>query len=73
MPAAVIAPMINTRSQAEALVRAAKYPPMGGRSWGGYTALQAAGLTPAEYLREANRMTMVFAMIETVEALANRR
>ena len=68
---AVIAPMINTRAQAETLVRAAKYPPVGARSWGGYTALQASGLTPGEYLREANRMTMVFAMIETVEALAN--
>jgi 4-hydroxy-2-oxoheptanedioate aldolase len=67
----VIAPMVNTRAQAEALVRAAKYPPMGARSWGGYTALQASGLTPGEYLREANRMTMVFAMIETVEALEN--
>lgn len=68
---AVIAPMINTRAQAELLVRGAKYPPMGARSWGGYTALQASGLTPGEYLREANRLTMVFAMIETVEALAN--
>lgn len=68
---AVIAPMVNTRAQAEALVRGAKYPPMGGRSWGGYTALQASGLTPGEYLREANRMTMVFAMVETVEALDN--
>jgi 4-hydroxy-2-oxoheptanedioate aldolase len=68
---AVIAPMVNTRAQAELLVRAAKYPPIGARSWGGYTALQASGLTPGEYLREANRMTMVFAMIETVEALAN--
>jgi 4-hydroxy-2-oxoheptanedioate aldolase len=68
---AVISPMINTRAQAEALVRAAKYPPIGARSWGGYTALQASGLTPGEYLREANRMTMVFAMIETVEALTN--
>ena len=67
----VIAPMVNTRAQAELLVRAAKYPPMGSRSWGGYTAQQASGLTPAEYLREANRMTMVFAMIETVEALEN--
>ncbi|MFO1132709.1 MAG: aldolase/citrate lyase family protein [Hyphomicrobiales bacterium] len=67
----VIAPMVNTRAQAEALVRAAKYPPMGSRSWGGYTALQASGLAPADYLREANRMTMVFAMIETVEALEN--
>ena len=68
---AVISPMVNSRSQAEALVRAAKYPPLGGRSWGGYTALQASGLTPGEYLKQANRMTMVFAMIETAEALAN--
>jgi len=67
----VIAPMVNTRAQAELLVRAAKYPPMGSRSWGGYTAQQAAGLTPAEYLREANRMSMVFAMVETAEALEN--
>ena len=66
---AVISPMINSRAEAEALVQAAKYPPIGGRSWGGYTALQASGLTPGEYLREANRMTMVFAMIETVQAL----
>lgn len=63
--------MVNTRAQAEVLVRAAKYPPIGARSWGGYTALQASGLTPGEYLRQANRMTLVFAMVETVEALAN--
>ena len=68
---AVIAPMVNTRAQADLLVRAAKYPPIGARSWGGYTALQASGLVPGDYLREANRMTMVFAMVETVEALAN--
>jgi 4-hydroxy-2-oxoheptanedioate aldolase len=67
----VISPMVNNRAQAEALVRAAKYPPIGARSWGGYTALQASGLAPSEYLREANRMTMVFAMVETVEALDN--
>lgn len=67
---AIIAPMINSRAQAEALVRAAKYPPVGGRSWGGYTALQVSGLTPAEYLARSNRMTMVFAMVESAEALA---
>lgn len=67
----VIAPMVNSRAQAEALVRAAKYPPAGSRSWGGYTALQASGLTAGEYLKSANRMTMVLAMIETVEALEN--
>ncbi len=69
--AAVIAPMINTRAEAEALVRSAKYPPVGGRSWGGYTMLQASGLAAADYLKEANRMTQVFAMIETTKALAN--
>jgi 4-hydroxy-2-oxoheptanedioate aldolase len=69
--AAVIAPMVNTRAEAEALVRAAKYPPMGGRSWGGYTMLQASGLAAADYLTAANRMTLAFAMIETINALDN--
>lgn len=67
--ACVIAPMVNSRGQAEALVRAAKYPPLGARSWGGYTALQSAGLEAGAYLRQANSLTLVFAMIETVEAL----
>jgi 4-hydroxy-2-oxoheptanedioate aldolase len=66
---AVIAPMVNSRAQAQALVHAAKYPPVGGRSWGGYTATQAMGLTAAEYLKQANAMTKVFAMIETQAAL----
>lgn len=65
----VISPMVNSRTEAEALVRAAKYPPLGARSWGGYTALQASGLAAGDYLKEANRLTMVFAMIETVQAL----
>ena len=67
--AAIIAPMINSRAEAEALVKAAKYPPLGGRSWGGYTATQATGLTAGEYLQQANSMTQVFAMIETQAAL----
>jgi 4-hydroxy-2-oxoheptanedioate aldolase len=67
--AIVIAPMINTVEHAKALVKAAKYPPMGQRSWGGYAMVQASGKSPAEYLKEANRDTMVFAMVETQEAL----
>jgi 4-hydroxy-2-oxoheptanedioate aldolase len=66
----VIAPMINSVAQAQALVKAAKYPPMGQRSWGGYAMVQLAKSTPGEYLQNANRDTMVFAMIETREALA---
>ena len=65
----VIAPMINSVAQAQALVKAAKYPPLGQRSWGGYTMLQVAKTTPAEYLKMANSTTMVFAMIETREAM----
>ena len=67
--AAVIAPMVNSKAQAEALVRSAKYPPMGGRSWGGYTMLQAYGMSAGDYLKQANSMTQVFAMIETQAAL----
>jgi len=67
--AAVIAPMTNSVAEVEALVKAAKYPPLGQRSWGGYTMLQAAGVAAGEYLKEANAQTLVFAMIETQEAL----
>ncbi len=69
--ACVIAPMVNNRAEAERLVRAAKYLPLGARSWGAYGGIQASGLAPREYLREANRLTMVFAMVETVESVRN--
>ena len=67
--AAVIVPMVNSKAEAEAMVRSAKYPPLGGRSWGGYTALQTYGMSPADYLKRANSMTQVFAMVETQAAL----
>lgn len=67
--AAVIAPMTNTVEQVKALVKATKYPPVGQRSWGGYTMLQSAGVAAGEYLKEANAQTLVMAMIETQEAL----
>jgi 4-hydroxy-2-oxoheptanedioate aldolase len=67
--AAIIVPMVNSKAQAEAVVRAAKYPPLGGRSWGGYTAFQTYGMSPADYLQKANIITQVFAMIETQAAL----
>ena len=61
--------MTNSVAQVEALVKAAKYPPLGQRSWGGYTMLQAAGVSAGDYLKQANSQTLVFAMIETQEAL----
>jgi 4-hydroxy-2-oxoheptanedioate aldolase len=66
----VIAPMINTMADARAFAAYAKYPPMGERSWGSYGGLGASGLDQNGYLREANRFSLTFAMIETREAMA---
>jgi 4-hydroxy-2-oxoheptanedioate aldolase len=68
---AVIAPMINTLADARALVAATKYPPLGERSWGPQRAATLAGIDQDAYLREANALTLTFAMIETRAALAN--
>jgi 4-hydroxy-2-oxoheptanedioate aldolase len=69
---AIIAPMINTPADARAFAAAAKYPPLGERSWGPLRAMTLQGRTaPADYLREANDGTLTFAMIETRTALDN--
>lgn len=69
---AVIAPMINTPEEARAFAMAAKFPPMGERSWGPHRATMLAGIpNQTDYLREANHDTIAFAMIETRTALAN--
>lgn len=68
--AGVIAPMINTVEQAHAFAAAAKYPPMGERSWGPHRAVTLTGLTPAAYLQAGNRLHVALAMIETREAMA---
>jgi 4-hydroxy-2-oxoheptanedioate aldolase len=66
----VIAPMINSAADARAFVSAAKYPPLGERSWGPLRAAMLAGLTdPKVYFRQANAQTVTFAMIETRAAL----
>jgi 4-hydroxy-2-oxoheptanedioate aldolase len=69
---AVIAPMINTAADAHAFAMAAKFPPVGERSWGPHRATMLAGYSDQrDYLREGNDVTVSFAMIETREALDN--
>ncbi|RBP09238.1 4-hydroxy-2-oxoheptanedioate aldolase [Roseiarcus fermentans] len=68
--AGVIAPMINSRADAEAFAAFAKFPPLGERSWGPRAALPLSGLDTQAYLAGANRLTQAIAMIETREALA---
>jgi 4-hydroxy-2-oxoheptanedioate aldolase len=61
-------PHINTREDAEAAVRAAKFAPIGHRGYaGGRTALGVTG----NFTTHANDETMVVAMLEEVEALKN--
>ena len=64
----VICPMINTVAEAEALVSACRYPPLGARSNGPFRAAFSAG---ADYVKHANDEVLVFAMIETETAIAN--
>jgi 4-hydroxy-2-oxoheptanedioate aldolase len=68
----IIAPMINTAADARAFAAAAKYPPLGERSWGPHRVTALAGLPDQSvYLREANDHVITLAMIETRTALQN--
>jgi 4-hydroxy-2-oxoheptanedioate aldolase len=64
--------MINNVADAKAFVGAAKFPPLGERSWGPMRAMTLAGISdPKQYLNEANAATVTLAMIETKTAMAN--
>lgn len=65
----IIAPMINSKAEAEAFARSIKYPPAGERSWSPYRATMLSGQSNDEYLENANRQTLALAMIETREAV----
>ncbi len=70
----IIAPMINTAADARAFAAAAKFPPVGERSWGPHRAMTLAGLSDQSvYLREANDHIVTLAMIETRTALDESR
>ncbi len=64
----LICPMISTRTEAEALVSACRYPPIGSRSFGPARGLLYGG---ADYAAEANREILVLGMIETSQGLDN--
>ena len=68
--AAIIAPMVNSVADARQFVAFTKFPPLGERSWGPHKALALTGLSPLDYLAQANDFTLTIAMIETRAALA---
>jgi 2-keto-3-deoxy-L-rhamnonate aldolase RhmA len=68
----VIVPMVNTREDAELVVRSARYTPQGRRSAGGPRLPQMGdNMDSMDYITHANDQIMVIAQIETVEAMQN--
>ena len=66
----VLIPRISTAAQAQAAVKASRYPPKGERGVGPGRAA-GYGYRIPEYLTEANARTVVAVQVETAEGLAN--
>ncbi len=64
----VIVPQVDTVEQAQAVVRAAKFPPLGNRSYGSRRNIDFDGRL---YSDTANERTLLICQIESPEALAN--
>ncbi len=67
----VIAPMINTRAEAEQVAAWTRFPPLGQRSFGSAYAGLAFDASMGDYLRAANQQVMVGVQIESRAALDN--
>jgi 4-hydroxy-2-oxoheptanedioate aldolase len=64
----VIVPLVDNPDQAREAVKAAKFPPLGNRSFGGRRPIDLLG---RKYSETANSDTLLAAQIESPEALAN--
>jgi 4-hydroxy-2-oxoheptanedioate aldolase len=65
-------PMINSKEDAENVVRSVKYPPEGRRGLAGVRAANYGLTGPlSDYVKEANRETMVIVHVETMQAVEN--
>ena len=68
----VVAPMVNTRQDAEELVGHGKFPPLGNRGYNTRSRGMDYGLgPPTQLMVQANQRTHLIAQIETVEAVEN--
>jgi len=65
----LVFPMISSRAQAEATVRALRYPPAGERGFGPFYAPARWGLSTEDYLARANDELLDVVLIEHVDAL----
>jgi len=67
----VIVPLVNSRAECEAVVRAARYRPVGQRTIGGQLGPANFATDAATYFAKANNEILVVVMAETAEAVAN--
>lgn len=64
-------PMVNTPAEAEFIVKASKFPPMGVRGQGSPFSSWSSSLTTPEYVKMANENLLTIVQIETEEAVNN--
>lgn len=70
----IIVPMVNTKEEAEGVIKRGVYPPGGARSYGPFRAPFAnlsKHSTPPQYKQETAKDVMIFPMIESAEAVEN--
>jgi 4-hydroxy-2-oxoheptanedioate aldolase len=67
----IVVPMVDTPDEARAAVEAAKFPPLGKRSFGSPFAPLAFNTTNAVYLNQANQETLLIIQAESKTALRN--
>ena len=67
----IIVPMIKSRAEVEAAVRATRYAPLGERSIGGQLHAASFDTDPATYYKRANDEILLIIMIEHVAAVEN--
>ena len=67
----IIAPMVNTRAEAEAMVRSCRYFPLGNRSNAGVRGEWGEFKNYRDYMDAVNNELVIVPMIETNQALAN--
>jgi 2-keto-3-deoxy-L-rhamnonate aldolase RhmA len=67
--AGVMVPMVNSAAETRAIVDAVKYPPVGKRGFAVLYDDEVRG-DVAQYMEFANQQTVVIAMVETADALA---
>ncbi|KAL4253680.1 Pyruvate kinase-like domain superfamily protein [Abortiporus biennis] len=67
----IVVPMVSNAAQARSIVSAARFPPVGTRGFGNPVTQQSWGLSPTEYLKQANDSVLVLGQIETREGVEN--